>query len=113
MSLAKDDGLTLQEAAALVGRTTKTLYRWMDKGSLSFHLNEAGRRLINRSELLEVATRSMGARARSGGDDTMVIKLLLKVVDRLERQELLIVGLIELYQPESIGALNRKRQLLR
>ncbi|MAM00101.1 helix-turn-helix domain-containing protein [Hydrocarboniclastica marina] len=113
MSPITAEGLSLQEAATLVGRTTKTLYRWMDKGLLSYLLSEAGRRLIDQSELLKVATRSTGARARSRDNNAIIIKMLIDLEGRLERQEALMIGLVELYQPGSIDALNRKRQLLR
>jgi len=45
---------TIDEAASLVGRTRRSLYRAMTKGRLSYGLQPDGRRYIDTAELLRV-----------------------------------------------------------
>jgi predicted nucleic acid-binding Zn-ribbon protein len=52
---APPDAIPLSEAAALVGKTAKTLRRWRAKGAFAFTYAKDGRAYVSRSELLTVA----------------------------------------------------------
>ena len=44
----------VSEASALTGKSTATLYRWMDAGKISFTQSEDGKRKIDTAELVRV-----------------------------------------------------------
>lgn len=106
--------LTVQEAATRVGCTSRTLYRWMECGELAFVVQDNGRRLISSKDLLK-ASKSFCERKPGGhgAAEWHSIRATLNDVHRLlQEQTRLLHSLVELYRPETLEALNRKRDIL-
>jgi hypothetical protein len=98
--------LTLQEAAVLARCTTKTLYRYMDRGQLAFHRGPDNRRYVEASAVraLFPVTPPSGA-ARTVGE---LAALLHEIKGAVDRQSALLEQAIALYQPKTLAALRAK-----
>ena len=112
--IQKESQLTVQAAAKRVGCTPRTLYRWMARGELTFIQQTNGRRLINVKDLFEVTKRFQKRHSvkPDGAEWSIIIGTLHDMQRLLQDQTRLLHGLIELYRPETLEALNRKRGIL-
>lgn len=94
------DNVTIAEAAVILGVTERTIARLIKRKAL-ISRKRKGRRFISRQSLQSHARKQ---RTQSASLDS--------IEKRLAHLEQLLLGLIELYQPDSMSALNRKRELL-
>lgn len=60
--------LRISEAASLMGVSDDTVRRWVDRGELTEHTDQAGRRTVDGVELARVAQDRAGAWANPGAD---------------------------------------------
>ncbi|PVY76876.1 helix-turn-helix protein [Tamilnaduibacter salinus] len=105
--------LTLQEAASLAQRTTKTLYRWMNRGKLTYEVDRSGRRMIARGELMRRLSQDNVPRPVPSHRDLHCLTREIEALRaQLTRQESLLIEMIELYRPETPEGLRRKRTAL-
>ncbi|WP_263081315.1 hypothetical protein [Endozoicomonas sp. Mp262] len=80
---------TIQQAMVLTGRGRKTLYRYMEKGKLSYRVGEDNRRYFESSELQRVfgqlhSIDTLEASRRKNKTDTQ-IDLLVMLVEELKQ----------------------------
>jgi len=94
------DSVTIAEAAVILGVTERTIARLIKRKAL-ISQKRKGHRFISRQSLQSYASKQ---RVQSASLDS--------IEKRLAHLEQLLLGLIELYQPDSMSALNRKRELL-
>lgn len=97
---ARPDTVSIGEAAVILGVTERTISRLIKRKALNSDKRK-GRRVISRQSLQSYASKH---RTHSASLDS--------IEKRIESLEHLLLGLIELYQPDSLSALNRKRELL-
>jgi len=96
----KADNVTIAEAADILGVTERTVARLVKRKAL-ISRKRKGRRLISRQSLQLYVSKQ---RTQSAS--------LESIERRLAKLEQLLFGVIELYQPDSLSALNQKRELL-
>ena len=88
---------TIQEAIKLTGKSRKTLYRYMEKGKLSYGFMPDERRFFETSELIRVfgeikksdtpsVERTASSTRVEVQSDTLPNKLLLELIDTVKRQ---------------------------
>lgn len=94
------ENVTIAEAAILLGVTERTVARLVKRKAL-ISRKRKGRRLISRQSLQLYVSKQ---RTQSAS--------LESIERRLAKLEQLLFGVIELYQPDSLSALNQKRELL-
>ena len=105
--------LYVQEAAQLAGCSTKTLYRRMRDGSLPYEVGDNGRRMIERTRLMQLLSRDKVSRPVPSHQN---LQYLTREVEALRvqiaRQQDLLLELVELYRPDSPKALRQKQGTL-
>jgi predicted DNA-binding transcriptional regulator AlpA len=105
-----DYGLTLQEAAHRVGCSTKTLYRHMTAGTLSFRIGADNRRYLSECELKErfpASTRNTASAALQH-----LQREVQALAERLHAQELRLEQTLSLFQPRTLKELAIKQAAL-
>lgn len=107
--------LTVQAAAKRIGCSPRTLYRWMARGELAFERRKDGRRIVHVEALLNAAEMYL---PRRHVDETRVedagyfADALQNIQRQLEHQETLLRAIVELYRPDSLEGIHRKREAL-
>lgn len=96
----KADNVTIAEAADILGVTERTVARLVKRKAL-ISRKRKGRRFISRQSLQSYARKQRTQPAS-----------LESIERRLAKLEQLLFGVIELYQPDSLSALNQKLELL-
>ncbi|WP_341326846.1 helix-turn-helix domain-containing protein [Methylotuvimicrobium sp. KM2] len=108
--------VTLSEALALLGVSRKTLYRYMDRGLLSYRKAANGHRYLSKDEIdAFLASHPANANIQSDAqtqDYSALIKQLSELNNKIDRQNQLLEIMIELYKPETMHELMVKRKIL-
>lgn len=97
----------MQQAAQWAACSRKTLYRYMNKGLLSYQSGSDGRRYLERKDLESVFAHQM-SRSVTQPENSNLTSLTNELVDEMRQQRKLIEQMISLYHPQSIADLHRK-----
>lgn len=96
----KSDHVSIAEAAMMLGVTERTIARLIAQKSLRSQKKNGRRFIDNQSLQIHLANQSGSA------------VTLSSINERLDVLERLLRGVLELYKPDSVAAINRKRELL-
>ena len=110
MNNALQNHLTIKQAARMAGCSTKTLYRLMNRGVLTYQRGTNERRYIDPEALRMHFTLN----GDGGSDDTKppcpdLAEEMAQLTKAIERQSLLIECMIALYQPKTLKELATKK----
>lgn len=105
-----DHWLTLSQAATLVGCSRKTLYRYMNRGLLAYRRAANNRRYVLERDILSLFVMRQVVTANPNANDPSprLEQALGELVQIVERQNALLVRMIELYQPKTLRELAKK-----
>lgn len=111
--------INVPQAADILGVSTRTVYRWLRQGRLTFVTGPDGRRAICRDDVIAMACAKARQVARHGNDQSPLHQelcrqriLLEQLQHRLDWQTELLEALIRLSPVDSIEGLTRKREML-
>lgn len=80
----KDEIISIDEAARLIGTTRSAVGKWAAEGALSTVTTRTRRKLVYRSEILEIkALRDKGKQPRRVADDVIMLSFKVKKLERL------------------------------
>ncbi len=102
--------ITVQEAAALAGCSTKTLYRYMAKGLVQYRKAANNRRYLRTNEVLSAIEKGDSDIGRELDD---LRKTMVQLQTAFQQQSHLIEQMIRLHHPQSFRAMLQKHRAKR
>lgn len=107
-----NDWITLSQAATLAGCSRKTLYRYMNRNLLTYRREANNRRYVLQRDILSLfETRQTVASTLAESDSPSHLERRLDALKQmLDQQNILLVRMIELYQPKTLQELALKHR---
>lgn len=107
-----NDWLTLSQAATLAGCSRKTLYRYMNRNLLTYRREANNRRYVLQRDILSLfETRQTVTLTSAERDSSSRVEHRLDALTQmLNQQNVLLLRMIELYQPKTLQELAKKHR---
>lgn len=107
-----NDWLTLSQAATLAGCSRKTLYRYMNRNLLAYRREANNRRYVLQRDILSLfETRQTVTSTPAESDSSSRVEHRLDALMQvLNQQNVLLLRMIELYQPKTLQELAKKHR---
>ena len=104
---------TIQQAAAELGCSSKTLYRYMSSGKLAYQRGDDGRRYLRKDELERIQNLPTARGSQAKQTLREAIQRLVCAEQQQERLGKCIELMIDLIKPSTTGEITKKQAIRR